>query len=460
MKSIISEKNVFEAVQEKFNIVEVARDLGLKVKRVGNSYRADSIDSSGRGGNALTLYETSNTWYDFMLEIGGDVTDLVAQVLFNGDIKEALHYLMPEFENSKINRQFKEREEFAERIERWHKDIFNQEKKSAVKALEYLHSRGIKDETIRELKIGLDPSCGSFRICVPFWDDKSKRVLYYSTRRFAWAGDSENEKEPKYKNASLEAYPFLRVSPLGLNSLNRKKDDTLILTEGIFDWLAFYQEGYSVLASAGGDFGKLWPDVLEKIKSFKRVFLAFDNDDAGRGFTYKAAKVLIQHRIPFYCMQLLTKDVAEHYQNTGNLDAVMKSVRPGFKWFIDYIIPKKNFEDLTVGEKEDAMDKCKNFIKDIAAYTDTADVHNILINLRSYFPADWVKGLFSMARKGPSQIEIVDKVVKAHNILYNRRTGFYEYRKGVWEQLDDEVIQNYIEDTLGRFATGGKLSCV
>ena len=465
-----NEVNIFKAVQEKFNIVNIARDLGLNVKKVGSSFRADSIDNSGRGENALALYQSTNSWYDFMLQTGGDITSLVAAVRFDGDIKQALHFLMPDFDNSKISRDIKQRNDFLQSIELWHQNLINPDENHPYqkRALDYLHSRRINDSTIQQLKIGVRPFNGSFRIVFPFWDENYKNVLYYVTRRYDWNGNGESELEPKYMNASLDYYPFLRNSPLGLNSLKRLKDDTLIITEGIVDWLVFFQEGYSVLASHGGDFGKLWKEVLEKIKPFKRVILAFDNDDAGQQFTYKAAKVLLQHKIPFSCTNLLTKDVAEHYSLSGNLDAVLASVRNGFSWFSQYIIPKKPYDELSFGEKDIALNKCKSFIKEIAIFADSSDIHNILINLRNYFPKDLVSGLFEIARKGPAQSEIADYIRLKHNILFNPRTGFFEYQeplswateKGIWKQVDDEVILGYVKNSLGRFANGNNIHSI
>ena len=459
--------SIFTTVQERFSIINIATELGLIVTRIGSSYRSDSLDTSCRGENALAFYENTNTWFDFVLKEGGDITDLVARVKFNGDKKQALHYLMPDFSDGKISQEIKRRNEFMQSVERWHNNIFDG-RPQHVNALNYLHSRRITDDTIRELKIGVDPAQGTFRILFPFWDEGRKNILYYVTRRYDWRNAGEDEKAPKYKNASLSYYPFLRNAPLGLNTLHRMKDDTLIITEGIFDWLAFYQEGYSVLASHGGDFGKQWKEVLEKIKSFKRVILAYDSDNAGQEFTYKAAKVLLQHRIPFYCTNLLTKDVAEHYALTGNLDAVLSSVQQGFKWFIHYIVPKKGFDELSFGEKDDALNKCKAFIKEIAAFSDSADVHGILMNLRSYFPKDWIMPLFEIARKGPSQLEVADKIRTSHSLMYNPRAGFYEYQSantwtagnGTWKQIDDEVVMGYIINALGKFATGGKVSSI
>ena len=461
--------DIFSEVQEKFDILEVARDLGIRVKRIGSTYRADSIDNSGTGENALCLYTTTNSWYDFMLKIGGDITSLVAHVKFNGDTRQALRYLFPDRENSSFDRALKARKEFMEFIEFGNKNLFDNSRAVSSNALKYLHSRGITDETIKQLKIGVRSANGSIpesRIIFPYWDDAGKNVIYFTSRRFDNFGDGENEQSPKYKKASLQEYPFLHNAPMGLNTLHRKKDDTLVITEGVFDLLAFYQEGYSVLSPNGGDFGKMWKSVLEKVKDFKRVLLAFDSDKAGQDFTYNAARVLLQHRIPFFCVNMLTKDVAEHYEHAHNLDAIINSQTNGLKWLLNYIVPKTPFEELSIGEKDKAMEKCKTFIEEIAPFTKNTDVHQLLIALRSYFPKDWLSSLFEYARKGPSQTDVADTICTNHDIRYNPRAGYYEYQnpktcaeeRGIWKKIDPEVIHGYIRQEYGKFATGSKLS--
>ncbi len=467
----MNDTSIFSAINDKYNIVDVAKDLGIRVKRIGGTFRANSIDISGRGENALALYEHTNSWYDFMLNIGGDITALVAHVKFNGDTKQAIRFLMPDANFAAIDQELKKRNQFNDNINRWHQCLINPNTDYARRALDYLHNRRINDDTIKTLKIGVMPdnsSTGGFRIIFPYWNDSGDTVLYFTSRRYDWSGRGEDEKQPKYKKASLEQYPFLRNVPMGLNSLYRKKDDTLIITEGVIDWTVCFQEGYSVLSPNGGDFGKMWKEVLEKVKPFKRVVLAFDSDKAGQEFTYKAAKVLLTHKIPFYCTNLLTKDVAEHYEAAGNLDAVMASLVQGKRWLLSYITPNTPFEELSVGEREKAMSECKEFIMSVAPFTDNADTHALILSLRKYFPEDWVKALFEMARKGPSQAEIADKVRAQHNLLFNPRTGFYEYQrperggadKGIWKAVDDETIQGYIKNLLGKFATGGKLSSI
>lgn len=456
--------NIFQQVRERFNILDVAKDLGLRTKKIGGSYRADGLDG---GENALQFFTESNTWFDHKLGISGDVTDLVARIRFNGDIKQALQYLLPDVSFGHIDRECKAKNEFTQKIERWHHDLFHDSRDFYRRALDYLHSRGITDDTIHDLKIGVKVENGSelARIVFPYWDDCGKNVLFFASRKYDYSGRGEDDHSPKYKYAPLEFYPFLKSSPLGLNSLSRKKDDTLVITEGVIDWLVLYQEGFSVLAFKDD---KHWDNVLEKIKQFKKVILAYDSDSAGQNYTYKAAKVLLKNRIPFTCLNMLTKDVAEHYAQAGNLDFILQSQISGFNWFLQFILPKKNFDDLTVYEKEQAMNKCKLFIQDIAPYSNNADVHNILIKLKKYFPQDWIAPLFEFSRKGPSQLDIVEKVRLNHDFLFNPKIGFFEYRnpkhfaskKGIWKKVDDEVVQGHIMNSLGKFATGGRVSSI
>ena len=460
----MKEENIFEAVQEKYEIKAVAEDLGIKLHRVGSGFRADSIAFDGTGENAFAIYERTNTWYDFMLKIGGDITDLVAHVKYDDNKADALRELMPDWnwkENDyKVKQQISAREKFMKDIEERCERLFKKENKMSQKAFEYLHSRGIHDQTIRDLKFCLDHNSRPTRIIFPYFDKDGKKILYYISRCYDDGIYTVDEKTPKYKKASLEEFPFLKNSILGLNTLNRKKDE-LIITEGMFDWLHCYQQGFCALSPNGTDFGKLWPEVLEIIKQqFKKVILMFDSDDAGKQATFKAAEMLLKEQIPFEVAPLpYTKDVAEYCEHGGQIQTLVNSARDGRKWFVDYLIPSRKFDDLTPSEKDKARDKVKNFVRTIAPYTDSVDSHEILLDMRNYFPKEWVSELLTKARKGPKEDEVRKVVREAHKLLYNEKTGFYEYTdKGIWEERDDTEIQCYISNVYGVNVTGGKLT--
>ncbi|MBR6901026.1 MAG: toprim domain-containing protein [Synergistaceae bacterium] len=450
--------SIFSEVQDRYNIVGVAESLGLRLHKVGSSFRADSIAGTGDGKDAFSVYPKDNTWYDFMLKIGGDITDLVAHVKYNGDKGAALRELMPEWTSEKVKVQISQREKFMQDIERWHNELLSN-KTHCVKAREYLHSRKITDETIKKLKIGVQAWNGTFRILFPYWDESMKNVLYYTTRCYDWSGRGVGEKEAKYMKASLQANPFLKNTAWGLHTLNRNSDEIWI-TEGMFDALHLAQAGLSVLATNGGDFGKEWPKVIEKIGDFKKVILAFDNDEHGKSFTYNSAQVLIKNRVPFEVANFILKDVAEHFENGGTLKNLQNSTVNGLRWTLSYIAPKKPLDELTVKEREKAKEKCKDFVMNVAPFTDNADMHDMLMTLRLNFSKDWLSEVFKQAKKGLSDIEVCEIIKQNHLIIHNARTGFYEYNaeKGIWEHQDNEVIEGYICTIYGRHATGGKIA--
>lgn len=478
--------NIFKEVQDKYSIVEVARDLGLKVKQVGKTYRSDSIAPDGGGENALALYESTNTWYDFKLQESGDVTELVARVKYNGDKRAALQELMPNFDNGRYNELLKKKQDFADTMDFYYM-MLNTETSEGKRAIQYLLDRRISLDTINKLKIGLERNPGKeIRIIFPYWDESGREIIYYITRRFNnWQKCDkdgvptgvffESENSPKYKKASLEEYPFLRNAPLGLNTLKRNGkngDGTLVITEGMFDWLSFYQEGYSVLATNGGDFGNNWKEVIEKIMKFKKVILAFDNDDAGRNFTYKAAEKLMEEKIPFYCAEIMTKDVSEYYTATGNLNPIINSAKPGFEWILESLKGKDNFEDLSFEAQRKKMEQCRKVLTQMGAKLNSAEMHEALFSIRNYFPREWVSATINEIKKAytPTAAEkkkadymrIVNSIADDQKIIYDSRVGFYEYvrKEGRWVSKFDESIGTHIMNALGDEATGGKLTSI
>ena len=453
-----SEENIFTAAQEKYGIEEVAEQLGIRLHKVGGSLRANSIFGDGEGENAFAVYPKSGRWYDFMNKQGGDVTDLVAVVKFNGDKYKALQELMPEFTSEKVKFQKTQRDKFMQDIERWHNDLMNPNKPMSVRALAYLHSRRITEATIKRLKIGVMASGSKQRFIFPYWDESGKKVLYFTTRRYDWSGHGEDENEPKYMKASLTAYPLLKNSILGLNTLDRDKD-FIVVTEGMFDWLAFEQEGYSVISPNGGDFGKLTPQAVEIMKDFKMVYLAFDNDDAGREFAYKMSRELIKEHIPFNVVEHnIGKDIADYYQVQGTLDELIECCRMGTKWVVEECLaPKKPLEQMTISQRDTVKKHIRDFILEISPFTDDADITDIVNSLDKNFDKTWLTDLRRKGQKGMSEMEIIDVVKAQHKLMYNDKCGFYEYEDGIWKAKANDQVGGHIMDVYGMKATGSKV---
>ncbi len=451
-------ENIFQAVQESYTVKEVAEQLGIRLHKVGGSLRADSIFGNGDGHDAFAVYPESNRWYDFMENKGGDVTDLVAYVKFNGDKVKALQELMPNFVPEKIRIQKNQRDEFMKEIERWHNDLLNPNKPMSVRAMAYLRSRKITDATIKEQKIGVAAFGAANRLIFPYWDESGKNVLYFTSRCYDWSGKGENPNEQKYMKASLTKYPFLKNSIQGLDTLNRGREE-IIITEGEFDFQAFRQAGYSVITPNGGDFGKLTAQAIEKIKDFKIVYLAFDNDEAGKEFTYKMARELIKERIPFKVIEHnVGKDISDYYQVYGNLDALIENARMGTKWCVqECLAPTKPLSQMSIGEQDKVKKKIRDFILEISPFTDEIDITDIVLSLSAFFDKSWLNEIKRVGKKGMNEMEI-NEVVKAHHqLMYHEKCGFYEYEDGIWKEKMNDQIGGHIAEVYGRNATGSKV---
>ena len=228
-----------------------------------------------------------------------------------------------------------------------------------------------------------------------------------------------------------------------------------------------------MLAPNGGDFGKYWPEVIEKIeKNFSKIILAFDNDDAGREFTRKAAQKFFEAKIPFFCAEILTKDVAEYYATVGNLNTIINSAKPGFEWLLESLKTKENFEDLSVMQQKAKMDECRKVLIRMGHDFSPAQMHEAMLSLRNYFPRDWVSETIREVRKlttptasekkKAKSVAIVSALAENYRIIYDPRVGFYEYSKkeGRWCYRMDEIIGGYIINIYGEGITGNELMSI
>ena len=186
-------------------------------------------------------------------------------------------------------------------------------------ALEYLHKRGITDETIKDFKLGYAPN--SWQSGSDFLTKRGKRLEDILTTGLAIQSDSgrthdrfrgrvmipffnlSNEvigftgrtvinDEAKYLN-SPESPLFSKSTFLyGLNAsrLEIKKADLAIVVEGQLDFLAPWQAGFKNIVCSGGT--ALTAGHLKLLHRYtKNLAFCFDSDKAGDIAARKAIKM-------------------------------------------------------------------------------------------------------------------------------------------------------------------------
>ena len=157
---------------------------------------------------------------------------------------------------------------------------------------EYLGSRGISFDTACRLGLGYAPGDGLRRYleAAGFGGERIRASGLFTERGERFAGmvvvpdltsgrvrwlvgrAIDPERSPRFQ-ALPGPKPVLGLGRLGVNP------SWVVLTEGVFDWLALVQWGLPACAALGT---QGMERVAASLPGCSRVFLAFDADDAGR----------------------------------------------------------------------------------------------------------------------------------------------------------------------------------
>lgn len=161
-------------------------------------------------------------------------------------------------------------------------------KQMTPEALEYLSSRGIKEESVENFRLGFEPAkigfhaanvgmlTGYFSNCIvfPIVDQQGKVIDL--------VGRSIDNREPKYR-------PLLGRNDLFFNHPVLDLAEDIILVRNVFDVLSLAQEQLPALSIPDMSIFKEHHAAWLKEK---RVFICYPNDEAGRRESIRIATIL------------------------------------------------------------------------------------------------------------------------------------------------------------------------
>lgn len=418
-----------QLIKSRISCVDVAQRCGLPIQRSG-----DRCVSPLRSGatNASSFCVDDDFWFDFGDSRGGDCIDLLAELRYDGDRGRAIRELaeltgVPD-NNPRPDGWLQYTQNLCNQIAYWHTQLNPQD-------YQYLHSRGLTDTTIEALKIGRTEDG---RLSIPYM--KNGYVAYYCTRHLPGGAYPES----KYRKQRRD--DFCEHIVWGLDSLNRP-GDTLVIAEGAFDAISFYQDNYPVLSAITGFFSRdQIPVVLAAARRFSRVFIVYDDDsqtsNAGAKFTMRTAELLTRHRIPFIVGTVPTPyhDISEYYAAGGDLQRIIDSAEPG----ISYLASR--FTEFSELEK---------FMYTVARHTKRTQLEELFGRLRqsNRWNEKSLAALQKSCTTAPPENIVADEILSQRQLVYIPSVGFYEYDNGVWTRINDETVQSYADKTLGEFST-------
>lgn len=211
--------------------------------------------------------------------------------------------------------------------------------------LEYFKDRGLSMDTIKVFGLGYSPDCWDSLIVhlkkLSYSEDdllksglasKTKKgtlidrfrnrlmfpILDYRNKVLGFGARAMGSDMPKYLNSS-ENSVFIKSKILYGDRISRKakSGDSVILVEGYMDLIQLYQNNfYNVLASMGTALTER--QAARIAQRYKKVFFAYDMDEAGRNAIDRSIPVLEAAGLDLRIMELSgAKDPDEYLKRFG-----------------------------------------------------------------------------------------------------------------------------------------------
>ena len=423
-------------IKQRISCVDIAQRFGLPIQKSGDRCVSPLRENAK---NPSSFVVDDDFWFDFGDSRGGDVIDLLAELNHHGDRGRAIRELATltgvTDNNPRPDGWMEYTQNLCNQIAYWQTQLTDDDRA-------YLHSRGLTDATIDALKIG---RTSDGRLSIPYM--KNGYVAYYVTRHLPGGAYPES----KYRKQKRDDYN--EHIPWGLETINRS-DDTLVIAEGAFDAISFYQQNYPVISAITGFFSKSQiPTVLSIARKFKRVFIVYDDDsatsNAGQRFTLRMAELLTRNRIPFIVGTVPKPyhDISEYYANGGDLSLIIDNAEPGLMYIASKLT---DFDDL------------EKFVYDVARHTKRSSMdslHEHLVRTTKHDPRR-LNTLFKAVTTAPPETIIADEILREHNLVYVPAVGFYEYDHGVWNYLVEDVVKGYADRAYGEFSTANRVKSI
>ncbi|HWC66379.1 MAG TPA: DNA primase [Thermoanaerobaculia bacterium] len=337
------------------------------LKKAGNSWKG-LCPFHREKTPSFTVNRDRGLFYCFGCGAGGDLFGFVRQIE-RVEFREAAEMLARRYgiEIPKRTRKGDDRsEKLREAVAKAHRLYVDALWKAPNRALAYLESRDVPEETARELALGFAPEGWDFlaralsssftpdilieagllqpgaegkrpydrqrdRLVFPIRDERGHVV--------GFGGRSLSGEDPKYLN-SPETPIFAKNRLLyGLPAAREaiRREDRAVLVEGYFDHLALWLSGCrDAVASMGTAFGKPQAEKLRRLAP--RAVLCYDGDSAGRNATRRAIPILLAEGLEVRVARMPAGlDPFDLFRESGG-EAVRGAIEqaPGFlEWLLD-----------------------------------------------------------------------------------------------------------------------------
>jgi len=377
-----------DTIKESVDIVEFLKSY-IDLSPTGKNFKALCPFHQEKTPSFFVSPE-KKIWHCFGCGLGGDVIRFV-MLYEHLEFPEALKIIAEKTGIQIPSFYKKEQKEFdvLYNIHQLATEFYKSKLKNNQKALNYLKSRGLKEETIDYFNLGYAPEGDeltkflfqkkynvneilktglAYKINAGLLKDKfQNRIIFPIYNQIgkvvAFTGRIFEEKDlnsnlPKYLN-SPETLIFNKSKILyGFEKAKEfiSKEKKVIIVEGQFDFLLMWQEGFKNVVALSGT-GLTEEHLFRLRKIADTIFIAFDKDEAG-------IKALERSLLYFYNFDFFVKvldlknykDPAEICQKDKVImQEIIEKSKGALEYLIDFYIENKKFHQLEIPLKKNII---------------------------------------------------------------------------------------------------------
>ena len=303
-----------ERIKHQTDLATLVRSRGVELKKNGGKNLIGKCPFHDDSTPSLSVDPIKNVWHCFGCNAGGSVIDFVMRkdgltfreatdklLLDGGRIRRGSSFVESKADKSDITAPPKSQgidpKLIESVVEHYHKTLAGPD----TKGLEYLRGRGLADpETLKTFRVGYVN--GTLKNVLPqsairplqqlgILDNKGNEFFFGCVVVAVFLADGSLGE---MYGRSVEGSRHLYLPGQHRGVLNAKATevfDEIILTEAVLDALSLYAVGVQNVIPCYGT-GGFTDDHRTTLKNTRRVFLAFDNDEAGENGAKKLAQQL------------------------------------------------------------------------------------------------------------------------------------------------------------------------
>ncbi len=259
---------------------------------------------------------------------------------------------------------------------------------------QYLNARGISDAVVDAHKLGWGKFYGKLWITIPIKDIYGV-YQFFKLRQDPNTGDDKGTYPKGTKEYPVEAQIY------GWEILTNAGSQ-LIICEGELDRLALLSKNIPAITSTHGamTFKEEW---AEKVEKGRKIYICFDNDEAGKKGAERVAKMVENGGNETYIITLPQEvgeggDITDYFMKlNGNPDNLFSKYAKEYPEKIDVsqfkpLSSQELLETLGLTIKKDEENKLITFLCELSAYTESSQL-NISFNApsstgKSYIPTE------------------------------------------------------------------------